>query len=191
MAREKWLDYEEVRRIRERLGKSREELAAMLDVTAESIKKWEQEPGADRRQCSGPVRILMLLLERSPDILKMLDTKAFQGLPSPDAVGGTPEWFAMQRLLAVIGPPYDWGRWCTIQSEENLTVEWLQDMESAELLRCSRKNERLRGATGFADEKFKISAYLRWLKETVPSYEEDVLSWPCMSPEALVGYDSP
>ena len=103
----------EVLRIRDRLGDTREGLAARLQVSKEAVRSWEE----GNRSCKGPARLLLLLLERSPNILGMLDDEP-TSLPRLDALPSTPEWFRLQRLLGIIGHFRSLDYWDKICIEE-------------------------------------------------------------------------
>lgn len=149
-----------VRRIRNTLALSQEELGRWLDVSPDAVKKWE----GGARKCSGPARLLLLLLERSPTVLSLLD-KDPAGLPSRNALEDSTEWFAFQRLLGVI--EY-WGRgvdrFAEIVDEEDLTHEWLLEQESAGVLRAKRGNHEIKEPTANAAQKYRLHVWSYWVK---------------------------
>lgn len=53
----------DVRKIRERLGKSQSEFAYMIGVSAATLRNWEQ----GRREPEGPARALLRVASRNPD----------------------------------------------------------------------------------------------------------------------------
>ena len=148
---------EDVRRVRETLGWSREELATRLDVSTEAVKTWED----GTRNCSGPARLLLMLLERSPNILTLLEAEPDR-LPSPNAIPRSPAWFKLQRLLFLIGPGMDYGYWCSLYADENFNEEWLWKLEQAGLLTRNPRNAQIRRVSGVAETKFNAGAWVRW-----------------------------
>ncbi len=56
------------RKVREDLGFSQEEFARVLHVSVATIRNWEQQ----RRQPTGPARVLLTIIQRKPDVLKLL-----------------------------------------------------------------------------------------------------------------------
>ena len=56
------------REVRENLGFSQEEFARVLRVSVGTIRNWEQ----NRRQPSGPARVLLTIVQQHPDVLKSI-----------------------------------------------------------------------------------------------------------------------
>ncbi len=150
---------EDVRRIRCNLNLSQEELSQLLDVSPDTVKKWES--GA--RKCSGPARLLMQLLNRSPNVLSLLDEEP-SSLPSCQAVDGSPEWFLFQRLLGII--EY-FGRgveeFAEVADEERLTPEWLREQECAGLLKPHDRNYEIKEPTAIAVRRFRVTTWFYWV----------------------------
>jgi len=55
----------DVKQIRERLGLSQREFAALLGVSVDTVQNWEQS----RRQPRGAARLLLLIAQRHPEAL--------------------------------------------------------------------------------------------------------------------------
>ena len=170
------LSPERVRQVRDRLGLTRDELAAKLDVSLDAIKKWEGDRG-----CSGPSRLVLLLMERHPNILDVLGEPP-EHLPRADAIPGSPEWFQLQRLLGIVGQPQGIQYWAAVCDEENLTADWLHSMERAELLRPLRQNPPIRCATELAYRRYKLREWQAWAFKDGP---RDTTGIPPMTPELL------
>ena len=174
------LDAETVRQIRARLDLSRDGLAALIDVTSDTIKRWED--GA--RNCAGPSRLVLLLLERAPNILDVLNGDP-EGLPNPDAIPGTPEWFQLQRLVNLIGYGVDYNYWCELYVEEGLNEDWLYQLELRQLVSRSPRNPEIRRRTRVAELKLHARAWRSWCKSLDAELTNDTGKLPLMTPELL------
>jgi len=113
--------------LREELKLTRLELATLLELSEDAIRKWES--GANR--CEGLPALFLKLLGRRPDLLAEL------GLDAPpstrlqlDAPKGTPEWRRVQRLIGII-TAYSHGveAWTDIRAEENLTEDIVRELD--------------------------------------------------------------
>ena len=62
------LSIPDVKQIREKLGFSQNEFARALRVSVDTIRNWEQ----NRRQPTGPARVLLLIVQQQPDVLKLI-----------------------------------------------------------------------------------------------------------------------
>lgn len=58
----------DVKEMRENLGFSQEEFARVLRVSVSTIRNWEQ----NRRQPTGPARVLLTIVQQRPDVLKLI-----------------------------------------------------------------------------------------------------------------------
>ena len=58
----------DVKQVRENLGFSQEEFARALRVSVGTIRNWEQ----NRRQPTGPARVLLTIVQQQPDVLKLI-----------------------------------------------------------------------------------------------------------------------
>lgn len=162
----------EVTDIRRNLTLSQEEVATLLDVDISTIRKWE----SGSRPCEKANALVLRLLHRDPHLLTLLDENP-KVLPRPKARKGTPEWFRLQRLLAVIGfaamPQY----FNQVVVAEGLTQDWLYGMEMEGLLQQSYKSSAFK-YTGLAGEMYDLNTYYRWLREI--GKPDDVTQWPVM-----------
>ena len=61
----------DVKQVREELGFSQTEFARVLRVSVGTIRNWEQ----NRRQPTGPARVLLTIVQQQPDVLKLVVTK--------------------------------------------------------------------------------------------------------------------
>ena len=57
-----------VKEVREKMGFSQEEFARALRVSVGTIRNWEQ----NRRQPTGPARVLLTIVQQQPDVLKLI-----------------------------------------------------------------------------------------------------------------------
>lgn len=63
----------DVRRIRERLGYSRDAFAMRFALSPATVRDWERR----RRQPDGPAKILLLVIEQDPDaVTRAIETAA-------------------------------------------------------------------------------------------------------------------
>ncbi len=58
----------EVKAIRRQLGLSQREFASLLGVSVDTVQNWEQ----NRRQPRGAARLLLLIAQRHPDLLRSI-----------------------------------------------------------------------------------------------------------------------
>jgi transcriptional regulator with XRE-family HTH domain len=146
--------------IREALGWSQAELARQMDVDPETVRNWER----GSRNCSGPARRLLLLLERDPGVLSVL-TQEPDRLPDPDPMlrQGSPAWLRLQRVLGIIGQR-NHGDWNTVRVEERLSPDWISDAEAADLIRLVGPSYATHWVTDYADEVFRLREWRRWVK---------------------------
>lgn len=70
----------DARQVREDLGFSQAEFARVLQVSVATIRNWEQQ----RRQPTGPARVLLTIVQQRPDVLKLIanDAKRSSGAAS-------------------------------------------------------------------------------------------------------------
>lgn len=177
------LPAEEVRRIRDLLALTREELASRLDVSPDAIKSWED----GSRNCSGPARLVLLLMQQHPNVLDLLEGDP-QTLPRPGAIPNSPEWFKLQRILNLIGPGIDYGYWIDLYQEENFSEDWLLELEAAGLLERSSSNFSIRRISGIGEAKFRTVTWYRW-RATLDV--EDTRDIPVMTPDLLDRFAKP
>lgn len=152
----------EVRSIRAELGWSRDRLARRLGLSEGAIRAWEE----GRNPCSGPAAVLLGLLKVDR---RLLDAPERQSrLPDPRACPGSEDWYRTQRLLGLLldTEHQGYGYWSSIVAEEGLNTEWLDSMEYALLLRCSRKNPEIRITTEAAHQAFRLDVWKSWVHET-------------------------
>ena len=57
-----------VKEVREKMGFSQEEFARALRVSVGTLRNWEQ----NRRQPTGPARVLLTIVQQQPDVLKLI-----------------------------------------------------------------------------------------------------------------------
>ena len=62
------LSIPDVKEVRENLGFSQAEFARVLRVSIGTIRNWEQ----NRRQPTGPARVLLTIVQQQPDVLKLI-----------------------------------------------------------------------------------------------------------------------
>ena len=62
------LSIPDVKQVREKLGFSQIEFARVLRVSVGTIRNWEQ----NRRQPTGPARVLLTIVQQQPDVLKLI-----------------------------------------------------------------------------------------------------------------------
>ena len=171
------LPADEVRRIRESLALTRDDLASQLDVSPDAIKSWED----GSRNCSGPARLILLLMQQLPNVLELLRGEP-GGLPRANAMPRSPEWFKLQRLLNLIGLGTEFAYWTEVYVEENFNEEWLSELEDAALLERNPRNHNIRRISGVGELKFHRAAWLRWRKTFACENTRDI---PVMTPELL------
>ena len=70
-ARVSTLSAPDARRVRQELGVSQEEFARALHVSVATIRNWEQQ----RRQPTGPARVLLTIIQQKPELLKLLSNE--------------------------------------------------------------------------------------------------------------------
>ena len=61
----------DAREVRENLGFSQAEFARVLRVSVGTIRNWEQ----NRRQPTGPARVLLTIVQQRPDVLKLINSE--------------------------------------------------------------------------------------------------------------------
>ena len=62
------LSIPDVKQVRLELGFSQDEFARALRVSVGTIRNWEQ----NRRQPTGPARVLLTIVQQQPDVLKLI-----------------------------------------------------------------------------------------------------------------------
>ena len=67
-ARVTGLSTPDVKQVREQLGFSQDQFARALRVSVATLRNWEQ----NRRQPSGPARVLLTIVSQQPDVLKLI-----------------------------------------------------------------------------------------------------------------------
>jgi len=176
-----------VREIRQRLDLSRADFADLIDVSVATVRAWEET--GNPRGCSGPARLLLLLLERAPDILAQLNTWSIP-LPVPPVGVGTEAWFRLQRLLGLVGssapdPEY----WRDLRQEEGITDDWLQRLEDHGLATPSPEDGTLWVTTSKATKAFALDVWARWVDESFP--DADASTIPLMTSEIFLQLTKP
>ena len=63
---------QDVRAIREKLGKTQTEFSRMIGVSVDTLQNWEQ----GRRQPVGPARALLVVAARAPEVVEKALTKS-------------------------------------------------------------------------------------------------------------------
>lgn len=80
----------DVKEVRESLGFSQNEFADALRVSVGTLRNWEQ----NRRQPTGPARVLLTIVQQHPDVLKLIADR-------PKLEGGSQSQTASHELTKV------------------------------------------------------------------------------------------
>ena len=72
----------DVKQVREKLGLSQKEFARALRVSVGTIRNWEQ----NRRQPTGPARVLLAIVQQQPEILKLIVNAPEPKVKEPELV---------------------------------------------------------------------------------------------------------
>ena len=189
---EQVLNAEEVKSIRGKLNLSQTQLARLLGVSLSAVKNWESED--QNRNCGKSSRILLLLMDRTPTIIKLIEEldgepEQHNGLPNPDALEGTTEWFALQRILFIIGETEFISNKEAIMNSEDIPEEWLDELYVRNLLTPCFANSYPK-ITRRAKQRFRHDAWLLWTKGKEYLWRQGVQAVPLMTQEELEHFEA-